>query len=244
MCFNKNCLNCVFCVRRKEYFIFNRLHSENSKWINKEYNLSKNEINKIKNNNFSFLGEEKKNQDKWVKEYEENDKKLKEKNKLLWENNPLSNLLGKDLINNMNNFNNNLNILNNSYPNREKFNMSEYPEAPDNDYLMCWKGQWNFKDKISNNIKLKNYKCPFYYNIKNKGIKTLEACEEELKESKNIRLAWKPALIVMIIPVILNYGCDKISDNKKNKKDVYQKQIEELNKIQIPNININIKEDN
>lgn len=118
-------------------------------------------------------------------------------------------------------------------------------EIIDQDYLMCWKEQWNFKDKIDNKIKLKNYKCYFYYNVKNKINKTYEACDEELKENKSSKLTWKTAIAGAIVGVILTtiFGCvfSKYSDNTKDKKDSLKDQIEELNKIKIPTVNLDIK---
>ncbi len=184
MRFKKNCLNCAFCIRRKRYWIAHHFKPELSKWKDEDFNLSNNEIEKIKSNDFSFLGEEKRKQNEWIKQYEEKEKKSKEENDKLSETNPILKTLGIN-INNFSNFYMDP-FQNDPYPYIEQFGMDKIPEAPDNDYLMCWKGQWNFRDEINNKIKLKNCKCPFFYNKKNVGNKTFNACNEDMERKMRI----------------------------------------------------------
>lgn len=81
MC-RKSCLDCVFCLRHKDYWI-SFLHSpNNSYWRNEEYNLTKKEISELKKGTASFLSEDKRMYDKWLEEYEKKKRKQIKRNSI------------------------------------------------------------------------------------------------------------------------------------------------------------------
>jgi len=183
MC-NKSCLDCVFCLRHKDYWI-SFLHSpNNSYWRNEEYNLTKKEISELKKGTASFLSEDKRKYDKWLEEYE---KKEKELDKRMIEAQQSNYTCEK-----FTDFNRKIDdFFGEKYDRYKEFGMEEMPEVPTRDYLSCWKEQWNADCNTEILKTLKSHRCKFFYPLNKKGEKTLPACNEEVLYKLDNKKFWK-----------------------------------------------------
>lgn len=163
----KCCLNCAFCVRCMQY-----QNTTNKTLLNNE------ERKLALNNNFDFLGKEKRNQEEWEKQYQEKYELLRQGH---------YNIKGPDLLEILQRENE---LANNGRPFslNKFFGMTNHPNAPIEDYLTCWHHFWEFyksNDKRLPELNIKNT-CPLFYAYNQKGNKTFEACEKyrEIQENK------------------------------------------------------------
>ena len=83
----------------------------------------------------------------------------------------------------------------------KKYDMPERPDAPDEDYLSCFHGQWNGR-KHENDLKrdkfLTTHRCSFYFPFTKMGEKTPEACEEDRKESQEKRRFYITTFLIVL----------------------------------------------
>ena len=161
----KCCLNCTFCLRKKEKLIFN-----GRDWLN---DVSSNiftdeERQKAFSGDFNFVGSEIKSRIDWEKQYNQIIDNMKK--------GMYNGQLGGPQV---------LELL--QYSSRgmasqkiiELFGLQQPPEAPDTDYLSCWHNLWDFKDKEHDFSGLdKKNECLFFYPYTKKGNKSFEGCEK------------------------------------------------------------------
>lgn len=187
MC-KKSCLDCVFCLRHKDYWISFLYSPNNSYWRNEEYNLTKKEISELKKGTASFLSEDKRKYDKWLEEYEKKEKEAdqKEFDRRISEAQE-SNYIRKKFID----FDPTIDDFRKKYDRYKEFGMGEIPEVPDRDYLSCWKEQWNTDCNTEILKTLKTLRCKFFYPLNEKGEKTLLACDEEVLYKLDNKKFWK-----------------------------------------------------
>lgn len=212
----KNCLDCAFCVRKRDYWHSIILAPERSKWIYKTDFLTIEERNKARKVDFNFIGEDKRSFDNWHVIFEKKEEEVKSEkrrqfpfalNSVEWE--PLG---GKD------------------YEKlAEQYGLEPPPDnPPEYDYLSCFLEQWdeNANPELMNRRKdLSNYKyCSsnvktlHYMDI---GNKTLEACKKESdlrSEKKSFRLNIVWGIILVIFGFIL--GKIPVNFNSDNSKNV------------------------
>lgn len=202
MC-RKSCLDCVFCLRHKDYWI-SFLHSpNNSYWRNEEYNVTKKEISELKKGTASFLSEDKRMYDKWLEEYEKKEKEAdqKEFDRRISEAQQ-SNYIRKKFID----FDPTINdFFRKKYDRYKEFGMGEIPEVPVRDYLSCWKEQWNADCNTEILITLKSYICKFFYPLNEKGEKTLLACNEEVLYKLDNKKFWKGILYGAVTTLCVSF---------------------------------------
>ena len=213
MTIKKTCINCVFCVRCKQFVARNF-----SDFIPHDItlSLSSEEHQKAKEKDFSFLEKEKREQDIWIQAYNENLDKLKKGYyNSRWGNQNVLELLLKSQEA--------LSIADgNSYPLAKSFGMSECPQAPQKDYLYCWHNFWNCDN---NDVKLSTLndknKCLFFYPYTQKGNKSFEGCEKERQAKLNQNHFYITSFLVILGIVIafatsmMIYSC-QLRDNLRN----------------------------
>lgn len=162
----KCCVNCAFCLRKKEKLIFN-----GRDWLN---DVSSNiftdeERQKAFSGDFNFVGSEIKARIAWEKQYNQIIDNMKK--------GMYHDQLGGPQV---------LELLQHSSRGMasqkiiELFGLQQPPEAPDTDYLSCWHNLWDFKDK-KDEFSALNQKndCLFFYPYDKKGNKSFEGCEKE-----------------------------------------------------------------
>ena len=192
----KNCLNCAFCTRNKnKFFTFGIMSNKEPFWSYHCESLSAEEREMLKQNNDSFIGEDKRAYDNWTAEY--NRKKTDYQNKVHQSTTELKNNLSKlgldaiagvaDIVDMVSTGQNALNIMENPYGDYEKYGIKEPCPSNynDEDYLSCWKRCWDESKNqalIQNRSKLNQYKCAYFYDYNDKNNKTLDLCNEERKE--------------------------------------------------------------
>ncbi len=216
---NKNCLNCAFCTRNKNKLIsFGIMSNKEPFWSYHCESLSVEEREMLKQNNDRFIGEDKRAYDNWIAEY--NRKKADYQNKVHQSTAELKNNLSKwgldsiaevaDIVSMVSTGQNALSIMENPYGDYKKYGIEEQcpSDYNDEDYLSCWKQCWNESKNqclIQQRAKLKQYRCSYFYDFNNKADKTLELCNEELKEQiEHNRFMWTISLtaITLIIAFI------------------------------------------
>lgn len=201
----KNCLNCAFCTRNKNKFIsFGIMSDKEPFWKYNCESLTDEERELLKQDNDTFIGEDKRKYENWIAEY--NRKKTNYQKMIHKSSKELKDNLSKvglgsiagiaDVVDMVSTGQNVLNIMENPYGDYEQYGMKEPcpNDYNDEDYLSCWKQCWD-EDKNPNLIqerqRLKKNKCDYFYNYDDKGHKTLELCNEELKERiEKSRFLW------------------------------------------------------
>lgn len=155
------CLNCSFCTR----------------CVNNSLNfLTNDERKQALADNFDFIGKEQRIQKEWQKQYKQiyEDLRKGKYNKQLGG--------GPRVLDILTDANNPDDFTQMKFPDPiiEIFQLPPYPDAPYNDYLVCWHELWNFKNKKNeySSLKQKN-KCLFFYSYDKKGNKSFEGCEKE-----------------------------------------------------------------
>ena len=155
------CLNCAFCAR----------------CVNNSLNfLPHDERKQALANNFDFIGKGQRAQKEWQKQYKQiyEDLRKGKYNKQLGG--------GSRVLDILTSANNPDDFTKMKFPDPiiEIFQLPPYPDAPYNDYLVCWHELWNFKNKENEcpSLKQKN-KCLFFYSYDKKGNKSFEGCEKE-----------------------------------------------------------------
>ena len=223
-----SCINCAFCVRCKE-FLFRNF----SGFIPREDTLSltKEEYQKAAQNDFSFLGKEKREQEIWIQEYNEKLDKLKKGHyNPIWGNQNVLELLLKsqETIST---------IEGNPYSLSKTFNMPEYPQAPRKDYLYCWHNFWNCdNDNIEPSSLNNKNKCLFFYPYTRKGNKSFEGCEKERQAKLNQKHFYITSFFVILGIVvafatsIIIYSCQQ-RDNHLNNNMLNMQIINSINKL-------------
>ena len=163
----KCCLNCAFCVRRKEKVAFNGLDHNLDVC---EDILSSQERKLAEKNDFSFIGKEQRAQKAWKELYEKNLNILKTR-KVMNGPRALELLQAERSVYAGGERN---------YCLKDVFQMGDMPEAPDEDYLACWHDLWNFKED-SEKLPSINHKtkCLFFYPYTQKGHKNFDGCDKE-----------------------------------------------------------------
>lgn len=163
--------------------------------------LSAEEREKAYKNDFSFLGSEKKKQQVWDDEYNRKIDALKK--------GALNDVIGGPAV---------LELLmlestySGKYPLASKFQMSQRPDAPEDEYLSCWHDLWIFKqdDTLLHTLNNKT-KCPFFFSYNKKGNKSFDGCEKErvALQDKNrfiiTNLLVIAGIIVTIITALITY---------------------------------------
>lgn len=192
MC-RKSCLDCVFCLRHKDYLISFLYYPNNSHWRNEEYNLTKKEALELQNGSANFLFEDKRNYDKWIEEYEKKENEVNQKELERWEAGTLQSnrILEMNINSSLTQCSKLDNILGKKYDRYKEFGMEEMPETPVHDYLSCWKEQWNADCNTEILKTLKTLRCKFFYPLNEKGEKTLLACNEEVLYKLDNKKFWK-----------------------------------------------------
>jgi len=190
----KCCVNCAFCLRKKEKLIFN-----GRDWLN---DVSSNiftdeERQKAFSGDFNFVGSEIKARIDWEKEYNQ---KLDNMKKGMY-----NGQLGGPHV---------LDYLQtqsmapaDTFPLTEIFGMSPHPKAPDADYLSCWHNLWDFKDKEKELSTLNDKNdCLLFYPYNKKGNKSFEGCEKErealLAKSRFMTTNWVVILGIFVTILI------------------------------------------
>lgn len=205
----KNCVDCVFCIRNKDFW---RSFGSplNCKWVYEESNLTVLEQEQAKKGNFSFIDEDKRRKEGWIKEYDE---KKKQQDRLIDEayDNGFFGKFAPEEGNMLKAIAKNKGAMSmmfgDAYPQRKEFGMDDIPEAPENDYLSCWHKQWN-SSRDASVLPLLNKKCcHFFFPLSKKEHKSLEGCEKERKElndkNKFWRGIWVGALVTFIISLLI-----------------------------------------
>ena len=93
----------------------------------------------------------------------------------------------------------------------ERLGMKDKPNAPDYDYLGCFKEQWEEdreRERQAVTLSfLKETSCPFYFPFEKMGEKTLEACNNLQKyQQDRCRFLITSGLVVVSIVVTLIVG--------------------------------------
>lgn len=202
----KCCVNCAFCLRKKEKLIFN-----GRDWLN---DVSSNiftdeERQKAFSGDFNFVGSEIKARIAWEKQYNQIIDNMKKgmyhdqlgggRNVLELLQNTSHNSISQDII--------------------YLFGLSQPPEAPNEDYLSCWHNLWNFKDKKDELSTLnKKNDCLFFYPYNKKGNKSFEGCEKErealLAKSRFMTTNW--LVILGIFVTILIFAIQTWNNRQSN----------------------------
>ena len=201
------CLNCSFCTR----------------CVNNSLNfLTNDERKQALADNFDFIGKEQRIQKEWQKQYKQiyEDLRKGKYNKQLGG--------GPRVLDILTDANNPDDFTQMKFPDPiiEIFQLPPYPDAPYNDYLVCWHELWNFKNKKNeySSLKEKN-KCLFFYPYDKKGNKSFEGCEKERVALLNRRhftiTNWLVILGIVVSIVIyilqsLNIGSTTHSQIEKN----------------------------
>ena len=199
------CLNCVFCARCKSKL--SRFGLQISRRDSIDFLALEDRKQAIKNN-FDFLGKEIRIQKEWENKY-----------------NYYLDLMKKGAFHQqLGGGNNVLEALRYSDDNSEKFPLNEvfglptHPDAPDDDYLMCWHDLWNFKDNKNEDLKTLNQKnnCLFFYPYTKRGNKSFNGCEKErdalLSQSRFKITNW--LVVIGVIVTIVTFIIQKL-DSKK-----------------------------
>lgn len=155
------CLNCAFCAR----------------CVNNSLNfLTNDERKQALADNFDFIGKEQRIRKEWQKQYKQiyEDLRKGKYDKRLGG--------GPRVLDILTEANNPDDFTQMKFPDPiiEIFQLAPYPDAPYNDYLVCWHELWNLKNKENeySSLKEKN-KCLFFYPYDRKGNKSFEGCEKE-----------------------------------------------------------------
>jgi len=175
-------------MRCKDYWVtFGGLSQMKPFWKYKQNNLTDSEILSAQNNDFSFIGIEKREQDSWEAEYKRrmNEKEQERISALEMMNSEdplrrqigfgksaqLSYVLARHLVQ--------------PFFHVKELEMTNRPEiAPDHDYLRCWHEQWDSKSNPNILKSRNNYKCRFYYPVVDKDEKSFEGCYREQQDRK------------------------------------------------------------
>lgn len=201
----KCCLNCVFCAR----------------YINNLTNtLTDEERKQAFLGNFDFVGKEQRAQKTWQLQY----KKIYEDLSRGVYHDKLGGPRVLEILTSANNPND-FRIM--SFPNPiiEMFNLPPYPDAPYQDFLVCWHNLWNFqgKEQEFSSLNQKN-KCLFFYPYNQKGHKSFEGCEKErealLAKSRFTIANW--LVIWGIFVTILIFAVQKFSTDKTISSQQYE----------------------
>ena len=198
MCrFRKSCIDCVFCLRYKHYrssFPINFNRTE-------QHNLTKREITELKNGTASFLFEDNREQDKWIKEYKRKEEESIQKE--LANVQQYNNIFKTNITSHIRCPIPRLNILGTSYDRYREFGMKKMPDAPEEDYLACWKQQWDADGNADILKTLKSRKCKFFYPLNKKEERTLSACNEEVLYSLDNKKFWKGVFATLIVGIVI-----------------------------------------
>lgn len=132
--------------------------------------LMETERSQAQNEDFSFIGAEKKAQDIWKQKYDRFLTQLAQGNSLrgpraleLLLQEPNVSPGGKR-----------------TYALKDFFNMGDMPVAPDIDYMLCWHKQWGPETDPQQLAQLNQpNKCFFFYPYTKKGNKSFDGCEKE-----------------------------------------------------------------
>lgn len=224
-----SCINCAFCVRGKQFITRNF-----SDFIphNITLSLTKEEHQKAEQNDFSFLGKEKREQEIWIQQYNKNLDKLKKGyyNPIFGNRNVLELLLkSQECISTANG---------NPYPLSKTFHMSDCPQAPQKDYLYCWHNLWNFENEPEkcSSINDKN-KCLFFYPYTQKENKSFEGCEKERQAKLNQNHFYITSFLVILGIIIafatsvMIHGCQQ-RDNQRNNNILNRQRTDTMNKLE------------
>ncbi len=189
----KCCVNCAFCLRKKEKLIFN-----GRDWLN---DVSSNiftdeERQKAFSGDFNFVGSEIKARIDWEKQYNQ----IIDNMKKGMYNEQLGGPTVLELLTNVPNNRISQKIV-------DLFRLPQLPEAPDSDYLSCWHNLWNFKDKEKELSTLNDKNdCLFFYPYNKKGNKSFEGCEKErealLAKSRFMTTNWLVILGIFVTILI------------------------------------------
>lgn len=186
----KSCLTCAFCMRNRGYFDSSLLNI-NHNWSYDERSATKEEREKFLVGNFSIIGERIRQYKEWDKQYKEAENKYNKEYENQQKN--LKKTLGFSIP---------LNPLsvcrmsNQSYLkntiSQEELNLLGINDPPENvpeyDRLACWQEQWTEKDITNDTINeqrnnLKTKHCDFYFPYNKKGNMSFEACEKQRQEN-------------------------------------------------------------
>ena len=200
----KCCLNCAFCLKKKEKLIFNSrglVNDVSSKIFTDE------ERQKAFLGDFNFVGSEIKARNDWEKQYYQIIDSMKK--------GVYNGQLGGPQV---------LELLQHSSRGMasqkiiELFGLPQPPESPDADYLSCWHNLWDFKDK-KDEFSALNQKndCLFFYPYNKKGNKSFEGCEKERKAllSKSRYMTTNTLVILGILVTIIIFAIQKW-DSRQN----------------------------
>lgn len=200
----KCCLNCAFCLRKKEKLIFNSrglVNDVSSKIFTDE------ERQKAFLGDFNFVGSEIKARNDWEKQYYQIIDSMKK--------GMYNGQLGGPQV---------LELLQHSSRGMalqkiiELFGLPQPPESPDADYLSCWHNLWDFKDK-KDEFSALNQKndCLFFYPYNKKGNKSFEGCEKEREAllSKSRYTTTNTLVILGILVTIIIFAIQKW-DSRQN----------------------------
>ena len=194
----KSCLNCAFCMRCKEYTdrVGLQVYHRDSKEL-----LAQPEREKAYNNDFSFLGAEKKKQQEWDDEYNRKVDALK--------SGALNDTIVGPRV---------LEILmlestsGGTHPLTDMFKMPKRPDAPNEDYMSCWHDLWDFsQDNAALNTLNDETKCLFFFPYNKKGNKSFKGCEKErlaLQDKSRFTITNTlvvAGIVVTIIAAIITY---------------------------------------
>lgn len=213
-------------MRKKDYWINNLVKPY---WDHYEEPLGNEERKRAKKDDFLFIGEEEKKFKEWCDNYKKaKNKYYKPKAGEAFKN-------GKELS---------------SYPapvffpgfeynDYEKYSITTPPPfPPENNYLLCWKQQWNEKSSpnlINKRDGLKVKACQYYYPYSKKEDKSLKACDEERKEKEDKENFTKsvilyPLIISLFVGIASGIGVYKFqvwdAENKNKSKQMQQKQVD------------------
>ena len=220
----KCCLNCAFCVRRKEKVAFNGLDHNLDVC---EDILSSQERKLAEKNDFSFIGKEQRAQKAWKELYDKNLNILKTR-KVMNGPRALELLQAERSVYAGGERN---------YCLKDVFQMGDMPEVPDEDYLACWHDLWNFKEEQERirSINLKT-KCLFFYPYTKKGHKSFEGCNKE-REALLDQERYKTTNFWVIIGIIVGlvtsvciYSCQQ-KDNQQYNNTLNAQMINAVEKL-------------
>lgn len=182
----KCCLNCAFCIRRKDKKVYTETNSSLSI-------LTDIERRDAFKDNFDFIGKEIREQKDWEDLYSQILDNLK---KGVY-NKQLGNAVVLDLLDET--------PFQEPFSLARTFNMPPRPDAPDADYLICWHNLWNFKNKESELVTLKNRnKCLFFYPYNRKENKSFEGCEKERIALQN-QYQFRTTNLLVILGIIVSF---------------------------------------
>lgn len=135
--------------------------------------LMETERSQAQNEDFSFIGAEKRIQATWIQEYNQ---KLDALKKGMF-NSKIGGRMALELLQAQSTISK---IEGNPYPLREQFGLPPCPSAPNEDYLSCWHKQWGPETDPQQLAQLNQpNKCFFFYPYTKKGNKSFDGCEKE-----------------------------------------------------------------